>query len=81
MEWQAMTGLDEHSIYSKYGMRGLTFFVNEENMDFRPAENSPAIKAGKIIEGLTTDFVGRKRPQNAAPTIGPYEYCAPEESR
>ncbi len=81
MEWQPMTGLDKNSIYSKYGMRGMKFFVNEEGMDFRPATNSPAIKAGKIIKGLTTDFNGTKRPVDAAPTIGPYQYSAPVEKK
>ena len=74
MEWQHMTGLDTNSIYSKYGMRGMKFFVNEKEMDFRPATNSPAIRAGKIIKGLKTDFNGTKRPPDAAPTIGPYQY-------
>ncbi len=42
--------------------------VDPENLDFRPAEGSPLIDGGKVVEGITRDFIG------AAPDIGAYEF-------
>jgi len=42
--------------------------VNPKSLDFRPAEGSPLIDAGRIIPGFTDKFKG------IAPDIGAYEY-------
>lgn len=42
--------------------------------DFHLRSSSPCINAGTTIEGLTTDFDGRKVPYSVAPDIGAYEY-------
>ena len=41
-----------------------------ENLDFRPIPNSILVDAGKMIIGLTDDYIG------SAPDIGAYEHGA-----
>lgn len=41
---------------------------SDDGLQFRPTSSSPAINAGRVIEGITDDYVG------AAPDAGAYEY-------
>ena len=51
-------------------------FVDAAAHDYRLAAGSPALDKGVTIAGITTDRVGTKRPQGAAPDIGAYERLA-----
>lgn len=64
-QWQAL-GYDAHSKTTDPKFRSTT--------DFHLRSSSPCINVGATIEGLTTDFDGRKVPYSVAPDIGAYEY-------
>ncbi len=60
--------MEEHGIF------GNPLFVDEENVDYRPSENSPAIDAGQNLGApYNIDITGVKRPQGAAYDIGAFE--------
>ncbi|MBD3391394.1 MAG: hypothetical protein GF418_05040 [Chitinivibrionales bacterium] len=72
LEWQEMTGLDQHSVYSKE-MHDGPLFKGLDRLDFRPAPGSPAIGAGQPLEDVPDDFVGNPRPKNGPVDIGPFQ--------
>jgi hypothetical protein len=49
-------------------------FVDAERFDFQIQKGSPAVDAGSAEEAVSTDFDGRKRPQNKGYDIGAFEY-------
>jgi hypothetical protein len=55
-------------------------FVNAAAHDYRLTPGSPAVDQGTSIAGITTDRVGTKRPQGAAPDLGAYELAAATSS-
>ena len=52
-------------------------FVNARTHDYRLAPGSPAVDAGEMIAGVSTDRDGRDRPAGGALDVGAYE-LAPE---
>jgi hypothetical protein len=74
-EWRAYTGFDMHSIQWD------PYFLAPAEKNYRLDEQSPAIGRGKPIDGLTTDYYGRPRPQGSAPTIGAVEYDPDDATR
>ncbi|MCC5806411.1 MAG: right-handed parallel beta-helix repeat-containing protein [Opitutales bacterium] len=70
LEWQEMTGLDEHSIYSKEMHRG-PLFIDPDNGDFRPHPDGPLARRVPCIDEAGADFLGRSRRGEA--TVGPFE--------
>lgn len=66
-KWQAASGFDTHSLV------GAPAFEFSPGMDFRLQPDSPGVDQGPALPELPADAVGVKRPQGAAPDIGPYE--------
>ena len=73
LEWQRMTGLDEHSIYIRGRANIPPMVTNVDQLDFQLVDGCPAIGAGTPVEGLTDDFLGNSRPAGKMPDIGPYQ--------
>ncbi len=49
-------------------------FINPEENNFHLSPDSPAIDRAMVIDWITTDFDGKKRPWGKAPDIGAFEY-------
>lgn len=72
-EWQATTGLDIHSVYSKE-IHAQPVFKDPGIGDYRPAKGAPHIGRGKPVPEVDSDFSNKKRPPDHV-TIGPWEDC------
>jgi len=69
--YQALTGLEPHSIVAIPGLVGM------QDPDLRLTPESPCIDAAQAVQALfprTADFEGTPVPQGSAPDIGAYEY-------
>jgi hypothetical protein len=70
LEWQELTGLDLHSLYTKEMHYG-PLFLDPENGDFRPHPDGPLAQRVPQIVGVESDFAGE--PRLAETTAGPFE--------
>jgi len=67
-DWQAMTGLDAHSISDKPMHRG-PLFIDQSGQDFRPHPEGPLANTVPLIEECSTDLQGKQRESRT--NIGP----------
>lgn len=58
-------------------LRGVAGFLHAAGGDYHLAFGAPAIDAGTVVTGVTTDLDGNNRVTGAQPDIGAYEFQGP----